>query len=363
MNALFADMLGFGACKMIRRILGFAHVLDLDGIRDERMRADCEASALSLARALLIGARRVRLDRRCCSTRCGAWPCDAPDPCTVSRPPAAWCVLHMDAAPRHGICYTAMHGSVLSLFPRPVHPCSSMQSARLSRIRATRRRSAWMRSRNPRGSPELDARTHYVAESVLRSDNGIEARLARARLPCRGIRNRSRYLGAPFCSTRAEARRASGASGAGDGGTCTEAIDAVVVSTCTGYLCPGLSGYVVEALDLRADIQAFDLVGQGCAAAVPNLSLGRALLESGASEHVLSVCVEVSSAAMYLDDDPGVIVSACLFGDGAGAAVLSRRPLRRVLERSSGGTAPRLSIRRAEKRSGSSSAAACCAIF
>ena len=29
---------------------------------------------------------------------------------------------------------------------------------------------------------------------------------------------------------------------------------------------------------------------------------------------------------MYLDDDPGVLVSACLFGDGAGAAVLSQRP-------------------------------------
>jgi alkylresorcinol/alkylpyrone synthase len=27
---------------------------------------------------------------------------------------------------------------------------------------------------------------------------------------------------------------------------------------------------------------------------------------------------------MYLDDDPGVLISACLFGDGAGAAVLSR---------------------------------------
>jgi len=27
-----------------------------------------------------------------------------------------------------------------------------------------------------------------------------------------------------------------------------------------------------------------------------------------------------------LDDDPGVLVSACLFGDGAGAAVLSRQP-------------------------------------
>jgi alkylresorcinol/alkylpyrone synthase len=41
---------------------------------------------------------------------------------------------------------------------------------------------------------------------------------------------------------------------------------------------------------------------------------------------VLSVCVEVSSAAMYLDNDPGVLISACLFGDGAGAAVLSRNP-------------------------------------
>jgi alkylresorcinol/alkylpyrone synthase len=41
---------------------------------------------------------------------------------------------------------------------------------------------------------------------------------------------------------------------------------------------------------------------------------------------VLSICVEVSSAAMYLDNDPGVLISACLFGDGAGAAVLSGRP-------------------------------------
>ena len=70
-------------------------------------------------------------------------------------------------------------------------------------------------------------------------------------------------------------------------------------------------------------MQAFDLVGQGCAAALPNLQLGRSLLGAGAAAHVLSVCVEVSSAAMYLDNDPGVLISACLFGDGAGAAVLS----------------------------------------
>ena len=90
-------------------------------------------------------------------------------------------------------------------------------------------------------------------------------------------------------------------------------IDAVIVSTCTGYLCPGLSGYVIEALGLRCSVQAIDLVGQGCAAALPNMRLGSALLASGQCQHVLSICVEVSSAAMYLDNDPGVLVSACLF--------------------------------------------------
>ena len=68
------------------------------------------------------------------------------------------------------------------------------------------------------------------------------------------------------------------------------------------------------------------LVGQGCGAALPNMEVGWTLLGSGRCAHVLSVCVEVSSAAMYLDDDPGVLISACLFGDGAGAAVLSAEP-------------------------------------
>ena len=39
--------------------------------------------------------------------------------------------------------------------------------------------------------------------------------------------------------------------------------------------------------------------------------------------NVLAVSAEVCSAAIYLDNDPGVLISGCLFGDGAGAAVLS----------------------------------------
>lgn len=171
----------------------------------------------------------------------------------------------------------------------------------------------------------LDARAHLIARTVLQRDNGIEAR----RLAVNGLDEvfaidpntlSARFLKhAPLLAAQAGERALRKA------GLQAARVDAVVVSTCTGYLCPGLSGHVVERLGLRADVQAFDLVGQGCAAALPNLMLGRALLAAGGCEHVLSICVEVSSAAMYLDNDPGVLISACLFGDGAGAAVLARQ--------------------------------------
>lgn len=172
----------------------------------------------------------------------------------------------------------------------------------------------------------LDTRSHLIARTVLQRDNGIEARRLALDSLDEVFTIDPDTLGRRFLA-HAPRIAAEAATRALESARLDAAqIGAVVVSTCTGYLCPGLSGHVVERLGLRADIQAFDLVGQGCAAALPNLQLARSLIASGAAEHVLSVCVEVSSAAMYLDDDPGVLISACLFGDGAGAAVLSRDP-------------------------------------
>lgn len=56
---VFADMLGFAACKMIRRIIGFAHVQDFESIRDPVRRAQCETRALALARILLTHPRQL----------------------------------------------------------------------------------------------------------------------------------------------------------------------------------------------------------------------------------------------------------------------------------------------------------------
>jgi alkylresorcinol/alkylpyrone synthase len=170
----------------------------------------------------------------------------------------------------------------------------------------------------------LGARSHAITKTVLRRDNGIETRrlavdsLAEVFDIDPDTLQRRFAAHAPVLAAEASARALDRAGlDPGD-------IGAVIVTTCTGYLCPGLSGYVVERLGLDPHVRAFDLVGQGCAGALPNWQLASALTGAAQCEHVLSVCVEVCSAAMYLDDDPGVLISACLFGDGAGAAILSR---------------------------------------
>ncbi len=48
-------------------------------------------------------------------------------------------------------------------------------------------------------------------------------------------------------------------------------VDAIVVNTCTGYLCPGLTSYVAQELGLRRDVHPFDLQGMGCGGALPGL--------------------------------------------------------------------------------------------
>jgi alkylresorcinol/alkylpyrone synthase len=172
----------------------------------------------------------------------------------------------------------------------------------------------------------LSPRAHAVVKTVLQRDNGIEHRHLALDTLDEVFRIDPDTLHSRFRTHAPALARKSGLEAIERSGIARDAIDAVVVSTCTGYLCPGLSSYVIEQIGLRADVQAYDLVGQGCGAALPNMRLAQSLLASGACEHVLSICVEVCSAAMYLDDDPGVLISACLFGDGAGAAVLSRQP-------------------------------------
>jgi alkylresorcinol/alkylpyrone synthase len=100
-------------------------------------------------------------------------------------------------------------------------------------------------------------------------------------------------------------------------------VGALVVSTCTGYACPGLSSYIAESLGLGEQVGVLDLAGMGCGAAIPNLQAAAGLLAAGRCKTVLSAAVEVCSATMFMGSDPGLIVSNSIFGDGAAAAVVA----------------------------------------
>jgi len=50
---LLSDTLGYAGCKMIRRIIGIAHVLDLESISDIQLRAQCEVKVLKFAQIII----------------------------------------------------------------------------------------------------------------------------------------------------------------------------------------------------------------------------------------------------------------------------------------------------------------------
>jgi alkylresorcinol/alkylpyrone synthase len=175
---------------------------------------------------------------------------------------------------------------------------------------------------------QLAPRSRAILKKVLLANNGIESRHLALNPLSEAFDCSPDALHARFARHAPQLASEAGQKALADAACDPSEIDALVVSTCTGYLCPGLTSYVVELLGLRSDVIALDLVGQGCGAALPNLRAGGALLHGAGCGRVLCVCVEVCSAVFYLDDDPGVLISACLFGDGAGAAVIGKQAAR-----------------------------------
>ncbi|MEI8291265.1 MAG: 3-oxoacyl-[acyl-carrier-protein] synthase III C-terminal domain-containing protein [Verrucomicrobiota bacterium] len=188
-------------------------------------------------------------------------------------------------------------------------------------------RDSWDALQNWSQFSQLQPRSRAILKKVLGTDNGIAARHLALEPLAEVFDQTPDALQARF-TKHAPALAAEAARRALKNAGCQpEEMDAVLISTCTGYLCPGLTSYVSEQLGLRQNVFALDLVGQGCGAALPNLRAGEALLAARRTKKVLSICVEVCSAAFFIDDDPGVLISACLFADGAGAAVLANEPL------------------------------------
>ncbi len=100
-------------------------------------------------------------------------------------------------------------------------------------------------------------------------------------------------------------------------------LDFVAVSTCTGYLCPGISSRLIESCGLRRDVRCLDIVGMGCGSAIPALESAHNFVQSNPGALAASVSVEICSAATFWGDSADLVVSNSIFADGAAASVVS----------------------------------------
>ena len=172
----------------------------------------------------------------------------------------------------------------------------------------------------------LKKRSMLILHTILRSEHGIARRHFALPDIGRVFDLSPDELNAAF---RTEAPRLAGralTAALEKTGVRADELDALLICTCTGYLCPGITSYVAEQLGLRTDAFLQDLVGLGCGAAIPMLRAASHVLAAHPGATVACVAVEICSAAFYLDDDPGVIISACLFGDGAAAMIWKSTP-------------------------------------
>ena len=167
----------------------------------------------------------------------------------------------------------------------------------------------------------IKPRSRQIVEKVLGGDSGIETRrlspgrIAEVLTEDAGGLHRIFEEHAPRLAAQALQKACEKA------GVKPSEIDALLICTCTGYLCPGLSSHVSEKLGMRPGAFLQDLLGLGCGAALPMLEAARGVAAANPRALIATVAVEISSAAFYADDDPGVLISLCLFGDGAAACL------------------------------------------
>ena len=100
-----------------------------------------------------------------------------------------------------------------------------------------------------------------------------------------------------------------------------ERIDVLIDVSCTGLTIPALDVALAEELGLRPDVRRIPITEAGCAAGALALGLGASLCAGGAL--VALVAVALCSLTLCAGDSSRTnLVSAALFGDGAGAALL-----------------------------------------
>lgn len=158
----------------------------------------------------------------------------------------------------------------------------------------------------------------YLPERVLTNqelettlDTSHEWILSRSGISSRRIANEQETTSYMACRAGEQAIAASNIA-AND-------LDLIIVATCTpDYFFPGVACHVQKQLKITRPIPAFD-IGVACSGFTYAMDIARQYISSGSARHVLIIGSESMSRALDWNDR-----STCvLFGDGAGAVILS----------------------------------------
>ena len=112
-------------------------------------------------------------------------------------------------------------------------------------------------------------------------------------------------------------------------GYAAEEVTHVVTASCTGFFAPGPDYLLVRQLGIPTSAERTHIGFMGCAAAFPALRTATRICDAQPGSVVLVVCTELCSLHIRSSSDPEQIVASAVFGDGAGAAVVSSAKTRR----------------------------------
>jgi alkylresorcinol/alkylpyrone synthase len=100
-------------------------------------------------------------------------------------------------------------------------------------------------------------------------------------------------------------------------------IGLLAVTSCTGFVLPGVDALLVPRLELREDVVRMPFAHFGCGGGAAALARAAEWVRGHPGERALVVAVELTSVTFRpADTSMDNLLSALVFGDGAGAAVL-----------------------------------------
>jgi predicted naringenin-chalcone synthase len=198
------------------------------------------------------------------------------------------------------VVYSTLWGSLFGVLPYPMYLLSLANRVPSHRFQ---QKVVWNSLLKSTWAKQLRPGAMQLLDKVLNGNSGIETRHfclpdldELFTLNAEGLNQRFEQAAPELGTTALQAAL-------DQAGLRPDELDALFVCTCTGYICPGLASHISHRSGLRSDAFLLDFS------------------QANPQARVACIAVEVCSAAFYLDNDPGVLISAALFADGASAGI------------------------------------------